>query len=67
MNLPAYWLANFSSDVIKAYVPVLLTMLIAVIFSVSEPGVPVIMLIFPFAIVPLTYTTSFLFGTDTQA
>jgi ATP-binding cassette subfamily A (ABC1) protein 3 len=67
MNLPAYWLANGSADVIKAYVPVLLTMLIAVIFSVSYSGVPIIMLMFPFAIVPMTYTTSFLFGTDTQA
>jgi hypothetical protein len=35
MNLWAYWLANFIADVVKGYIPVFATMLIALMFKVS--------------------------------
>ena len=67
MNLSAYWMANMLSDVIKAYIPVICTYLLALAFSIKIPGVIVMFLLFPLAIVPTTYCFSFLFKSDTVA
>lgn len=67
MNLSAYWMANMLSDMIKAYIPVICTYLLALAFSIKIPGVIVMFLLFPLAIVPTTYCFSFLFKGDTVA
>lgn len=67
MNLSAYWLANMISDIIKAYIPVICTYLLALAFSIKIPGVLVMFLLFPLAIVPTTYCFSFIFKSDTVA
>jgi len=67
MSLPAYWCANMISDVVKAYIPVILTMLLALCFGLNYSGVWVQFLLFPLAVVPSTYCFSFLFKSDTVA
>ena len=67
MNLSAYWIANMFSDILKAYIPVIATMIIALPFKLNYEGVWVIMLLFPIAIVPSTYVLSFVFKGDTTA
>lgn len=55
------------SDVVKAYIPVILTMLLSLMFSLNYSGVWVQFLLFPLAVVPSTYCFSFLFKSDTVA
>lgn len=67
MNLPAYWISNMIADLIKVYIPMLLIIATYYIFNIKLPGVWVLFLIYPLAIVPFTYLTSFLFTTDSKA
>jgi hypothetical protein len=67
MNLPAYWISNLAADMIKVYIPMILIILTYLVFSISLPGVWVLFLLYPLAIVPFTYLTSFLFSTDSRA
>lgn len=39
MNLSAYWMANMAADMIKAYVPVIISYILAFIFGIKIPGV----------------------------
>ncbi len=67
MKLPAYWFSNFVSDLVKVYIPICIIQILAVCFGVNYPGVVVLFMILPFALVPFTYVTSFLFKDDTSA
>ena len=67
MSLPAYWISNIIADLIKVYIPVILIILLSKIFKVNYKDVWVLFLLLPLAIVPFTYTTSFLFKNDTTA
>jgi len=67
MNLSAYWIANLISDIIKAYIPVILTFILSLMFKLNYDGVWVQMLLFPLAIVPSTYCFSFVYKSDTVA
>ena len=67
MSLTGYWAANIMSDIIKCYVPVALILLLAWIFDANDPGVWVIFMLYPWAIVPFSYMTTFLFTSDTMA
>jgi len=67
MNLPAYWISNLLADMIKVYIPMILIIFTYLAFSIKLPGVWVLFLIYPLAIVPFTYLTSFLFTTDSKA
>ena len=67
MNLPAYWISNLAADMIKVYIPMILIILTYLVFSIKLPGVWVLFLLYPLAIVPFTYLTSFLFSTDSKA
>lgn len=67
MSMSGYWIANVISDIVKCYVPMIIILALAFIFKVNEPGVWVIFLLFPWAIVPFSYMTSFLFSSDTIA
>jgi hypothetical protein len=67
MNLPAYWISNLAADMIKVYIPMILIIFTYLAFNIKLPGVWVLFLIYPMAIVPFTYLTSFLFSTDSKA
>lgn len=67
MNLPAYWISNLVADMIKVYIPMIMIILTYLAFGIKLPGCWVLFLIYPLAIVPFTYLTSFLFSTDSRA
>ena len=67
MSLPAYWISNMIADIVKVYIPLILIVLLSVVFNCSYPGVWVCFLVLPWALVPFTYLTSFIFSNDTNA
>ena len=62
-----YWLSNMFSDIVKTYIPIILTMILQAIFKIQIEGVWVHFLLYPIAIVPFTYVTSFFFSGDSVA
>ena len=67
MSLFGYWASNMIADIIKAYVPVLLIMALAACFSAYYKGMWIIYLLYPWALVPFTYITSFMISKETTA
>jgi|688.fasta_scaffold921224_1 hypothetical protein len=67
LNLPAYWISNFMADVVKSYIPLVLIIFISMAFNCNYPGVAEMILLLPWALVPFTYVTSFMFKTETGA
>lgn len=67
MSLPAYWFSNMLADIIKVYIPIILTILISIAFGCNYDGVWILLMLFPLAIVPFSYVTTFLFTNDTKA
>jgi ATP-binding cassette subfamily A (ABC1) protein 3 len=67
MSLISYWCANFCFDYIKAMIPSLLSIAFLYIFNHDLEYVWVLFFLFPTAIVPYTYASSFLFNTTTGA
>lgn len=67
VSLPAYWGSNMISDITKTYVPIFIILILTVVFDLGYDGVPALLLLYPFAIVPFTYITSFFFTGDTVA
>jgi len=67
MNLPAYWISNMIADIIKVYIPVIMMLLTSIAFNVNYPDIWILFLLLPLALVPFSYVTTFLFGSDTSA
>ena len=67
MSKAAYWLSNMLADIVKLYIPIFVILLISLVFDTNYPGVWVLFLMMPWAIVPFTYVTSFLFEKDSAA
>ena len=67
MNLPAYWISNCIADILKVYIPVLLIIGLTFAFNINYQGVWALLLLYPLAIVPFSYMTTFLFINDTKA
>ena len=67
MSLAGYWASNVIFDIVMAYVPILLIIMLTFVFSVHFEGIWVLFLLYPPAIVPFTYVTSFLFTSDINA
>ena len=67
MNLLSYWIAHMILDIIKVLVPLMIILLFANIAGQTYDGALYLFLCFPFALVPFTYLTSFLFNQDTMA
>ena len=67
VSLPAYWLSNMISDMIKTYVPIFIIMLLMVAFSLEYDGTYYLLLLYPIAIVPFTYVTASFFTSDVIA
>lgn len=67
MSLTAYWLSNMIADIIKLYIPIIMIILISIMFDANYQGVWVLFMLLPWALVPFTYITSFLFEKDSTA
>ena len=67
MRLDAYWIANFIFDACKLYVTVIATIALIYAFNQKYDSSVVVYALFPFAIIPFTYVTSFLFTAESAA
>ncbi|CAI2385685.1 unnamed protein product [Moneuplotes crassus] len=67
MDKTAYWVSNYIFDIIRVFVPILISIALLYIFGVEYPYAWLLLLLFPFAIVPYTYVTSFFFTEDSTA
>lgn len=67
MSLAGYWASNIIFDIFMGYIPILLIILLVIVFNQTYDGIWVLFLLFPPAIVPFTYVTSFLFTSDINA
>ena len=67
MSLAGYWCSNMLFDIVMAYIPILLIIMLSYLFSQQYQGVWALFLLYPPAIVPFTYCTSFMFSSDINA
>jgi len=67
MSLFGYWAANLLADTLKAYVPIGVILLFCYLMNVWYEGVWLLFVLYPLAVVPFSYVTSFLFSSDTVA
>jgi len=67
MSLAGYWASNLIFDITMAYIPILLIIMLTFVFDKHYQGIWLLFLLFPPAIVPYTYVTSFLFRSDINA
>ena len=64
VSLAAYWLSNIISDIVKTYVPIIIIIILTFVFQLHYDGVWELLMIYPIAIVPFTYITSFMFTNE---
>jgi ABC-type branched-subunit amino acid transport system ATPase component len=67
MSVLGYWIGNLVSDLLAVYVPIFFMMLLNYAFSDTTTDGWVFLMLYPLAIVPFSYYTSFLFVDDTTA
>ena len=67
MSLSGYWSSNIVFDITMAYIPILLIIMLTFVFNKHYQGIWVLFLLYPPAIVPFTYVTSFIFSSDINA
>jgi len=62
-----YWASNTISDILAAYVPILLIIGLNACFQLDTEYSWLFLILYPPAVIPFSYTTSFLFSDDTTA
>jgi ATP-binding cassette subfamily A (ABC1) protein 1 len=67
MSLFGYWAANILADLVKSFIPIIVILIMSKAFDVWYEGVWILFLLFPIAVVPFSYVTSFMFSSDTVA
>ena len=67
MFLSGYWISNMIFDILMAYVPIGLIIILTIIFDRNLNDVWVLFMLYPLAIVPYTYVWSFLFTSETNS
>ena len=67
MSLASYWLTNFIFDIVKTLLLSGMTILLLHLFNMDLPDFWVILIVYPFAIIPFTYATSFIFSKESTA
>jgi len=65
MQLKAYWAANFVFDLLKWSFLIATTIILWFAFEMGYVSAWAVLLMFPFAVIPFTYVSSFIF-TDTS-
>ena len=62
LNMGSYWLVNVLFDIMKMEIPMFLCVILLFVFQLLDYYSSLfIFLAFPFAVVPFTHATSFLF------
>lgn len=67
MSLFGYWAANILADLVKSFIPILVILFASKVAGVWYEGMWILMVLYPIAVVPFSYVTSFLFSSDTVA
>ena len=67
MSTKAYWFINFLFDLVKTLMVSGMIMLLIEVYDLDFPDAWTLLLAYPFAIVPFTYTTSFCFTKESVA
>ena len=67
MQLKAYWIGNFIFDFVKMYFTIIVTIILFGSYGLGFSGSIIIYLMFPIAILPFTYITTFIFTSDSAA
>ena len=64
MSLSGYWTSNMIFDILLAYVPIGLIIMLTIIFDRNLHELWVLFMLYPLAIVPYTYVWSFVFTSE---
>lgn len=64
MNLSAYWISNMFFDIVKGVIPSGIVIGLFYAFQVSYDWCWILFLLFPIAVTPFTYFTSFFFRSE---
>ena len=67
MSLLSYWLTNFTFDILKTHLLSGMTIILLHLFNFDMPDIWIILLIYPFALIPFTYATSMFFSKESSA
>lgn len=67
MSTKAYWFINFIFDLVKTLLVSGMIILLIKLYDLEFPDSWTLLLAYPFAIVPFTYATSFLFSKESVA
>lgn len=67
MSTQAYWLTNFIFDLLKTLLVSGMILLLIHLFELDFPDAWTLLIAYPFAIVPFTYASSFLFAKESVA
>ena len=67
MSRVAYWVVNFTFDLLKTLLVSATILLLIEVYNLDFPDAWVLLIEYPFAIVPFTYATSFLFAKESTA
>ena len=60
-------MSNLCFDIIMSYIPIGIIIALTFAFDTGFEGIWVLLLLYPPAVVPFTYVTSFLFNSDINA
>ena len=67
MSLFGYWAANILADLVKSFIPIIVILIMAKLSGVWYDGMLILFMLYPIAVVPFSYVTSFIFSSDTVA
>ena len=67
MSMTGYWASNTISDIIYAYVPIVLIIMLNAAFGLDTDYGWLFLMLYPPAVIPFSYMTSFMFSDDTTA
>ena len=67
MSRTAYWIVNFTFDLLKCLLVSFMILILIEVYDLSFPDAWTLLIQYPFAIVPFTYATSFMFSKESTA
>jgi ATP-binding cassette, subfamily A (ABC1), member 3 len=67
MSLSAYWISNIIFDIVKSLIPCMSVLGFMKLFGLLYPNIWLSFMLYPLAITPFSYATSFLFQKETLA
>ena len=67
MSLSAYWVSNYIFDIIKGEIPSAIVIGIMYAFNLNYANVWILFLLYPIGVIPFTYVTSWVLGSENVA